>query len=53
VFRISTRFGEVCVCTLDARILIAVAELLGEAEISIVVVLFGFGGAFGAVGIVF
>src|ERR1700722_16173553 len=52
MFRTVPRLGEVCVCTLEAWILIAVAELLGEAEVAVVVVLF-FGGALGAVGIVF
>jgi len=46
-------FGEVCVSALDARILIAVAKLLGEAEVPVVVVLFGFRRTLGAIGIIF
>jgi hypothetical protein len=52
MFRAVSRLGEVRVRALDARVLIAVAELLGEAEVPVVVVLF-FRGAFGAIGIVF
>ena len=53
MFRASTRLREVCVSALDARILVAVAELLGEAEIPVVMVLFNFDCALGAVGIIF
>jgi hypothetical protein len=53
VFRTSARLGEVRVCALDPWVLIAVAELLGEAEVPVVMVLFSFGCAFGAVWIIF
>ena len=53
MFRASTRLGEVRVRALDARILVAVAELPGEAGIGILVALFAFGGTLGAVWIIF
>ena len=52
MFRASTRLREVRVSALNARVLVAVAELLGEAKVAVVVVLFCFRSALGAVGIV-
>ena len=46
------RLGEVRIRSLNPRILVAMPELLGEAEVAVVVVLFFFPGVFGAVRIV-
>ena len=53
MFRASTRFGKVCVSAFDAWVLVAVAELFREAGIGIVIALYAFRGALGAVGIIF
>jgi hypothetical protein len=45
--------GEVCVSAFDAWVLIAVAQLSREAGIGVVIALYAFSGALGAVGIVF
>jgi hypothetical protein len=52
VLRASPRLGEVRVGTFDARVLVAVAELLGETEIAVVTMLFVVSGALGAVGVI-
>jgi hypothetical protein len=52
MFRASPRLGEVRVCAFDARVLVAMAELSGEAGIGVVVALCTFGSTFGAVRIV-
>jgi hypothetical protein len=52
VFRIAAGLWEVAVGVFENRILIAVAELFFEAAVAVVVVLWFFGGAFGAVGVV-
>ena len=53
MLRAVARLREVRVGILDPRILVAVTELFGEAQVSVVVVFVRFNGAFGAVGIVF
>ena len=52
MFGVLAGLREICVCALDARVLVAVAELIGEAMVAVVVMLFIVPGAFGAVGIV-
>ena len=53
MFRAVARLREVRIGILDLRILVAMTELLGEAQVPIVMVFFGFDGTLGAVGIVF
>jgi hypothetical protein len=53
MFGASPGFGKVSVSALDTRVLVAVAELPREACIGVVVALFAFSGALGAVGIIF
>ena len=52
MFRVPARFWKVCVGALYKGILVAMPELLGESEVAVVVVLFNFDSALGAVGIV-
>ncbi len=52
MFGIAAGLGEVGIGVFQDRILIAMTELIGEAGVSVVMVLFVVGGAFGAVGIV-
>jgi hypothetical protein len=52
MLRIPPGFGKIAVIAFYTRILIAMAELLGEANVAVVMMLFGFGRAFGAIGIV-
>jgi hypothetical protein len=52
VFRIAARLGEVAVGVFEKWVLVTMAELFFEAEVAVVVVLWNFNGAFGAVGVV-
>jgi hypothetical protein len=52
VFGIASRLGEIGVSVFQDWVLIAMAELVGEARVAVVMVLFVVGGSFGAVGIV-
>ena len=52
MFGIVAGFGEVGVGVFEDWVLVAMAELIGESGVAVVVVLFGFSCAFGAVGIV-
>jgi hypothetical protein len=53
VFGTISGLGEISVGAFDERVLVAVAELLREAKVAVVMVLFGFSRSLGAVGIVF
>jgi hypothetical protein len=52
MFWISAGLGEIRVSTLEKRVLIAVAELLGESKVPVVLMFFAFGRTLGAVGII-
>jgi len=52
VFRTSSWLREITISIFDPRILIAVPELLRQANIAIVMMLFAFRCAFGAVWVV-
>ena len=52
MLRIFSRLGEICVCSLDQRVLIAMTELLGESQITVVLMFLSVNCTFAAVGIV-
>lgn len=52
MFRIAARLGEVAISVFEKWVLVTMAELFFEPKISVVLMLWSFNGAFGAVGIV-
>lgn len=52
MFRAASGFGEIAVGVFQERVLVAMAKLIGQAGVAIVMVVFRFGCAFGTIGIV-